>query len=644
MPSLSLKMLCVGVALAALGGVGEALGQYQVLWTPTDGDYNVDGNWDLGIVPDTEYDAYADISNGGIARLSSVAPNAAQVIIGNQAGQSGTLIIQNGGSLATSYLAGNVSTPGFNVGISGTGTLEVQAGASIAGGYLQINSGSTASFAGTTLNPTTVAFGLGGEDQISQNGTTVSAGSTLRITGPGVDYSSSAYNMATGSTLVAELTAASHSPIKVADSISVAGTLRVELNGYSPSVGDTWNLFDATSINGDFDDIDLSGLPSLSLGQAYSFQTVADAGSVNGVYGQLSVEQQLILQVDRDTNQMSIVSGSASPIAIDGYAITSLQGGLNPAGWTSLQDSGSGDWTESPSNGSKNALAELEPRGTRNVTSSSPVNLGAVFDLPDATAFKVDREDIAFEYYLPDGTVVEAQVMYVGDKMYNDVVLVVDPVDGDVVLQNQSNLSITIDGYNIHSDSSSLRPNDWNSLDDQDAVDGTWDEAGVTASEFSSNMADDLSELQSGAATLLNGGATYDLGSLFRTTGSGGTQDLSFSYLIEGDNYFTEGVVVYRDVDFQQVSGDYNGDGMVDQADYVVWRNNLGNSVTAGTGADGNGNGTVDVADYQVWKTNFGTTATASISSLNGAAVPEPSTVVLLALAGMAVGLRRKLA
>ncbi len=44
--------------------------------------------------------------------------------------------------------------------------------------------------------------------------------------------------------------------------------------------------------------------------------------------------------------------------------------------------------------------------------------------------------------------------------------------------------------------------------------------------------------------------------------------------------------------------GDYNEDGDVDAADYVVWRKTFGSSVEQFAGADGNGDGIVDAADY----------------------------------------------
>ena len=50
------------------------------------------------------------------------------------------------------------------------------------------------------------------------------------------------------------------------------------------------------------------------------------------------------------------------------------------------------------------------------------------------------------------------------------------------------------------------------------------------------------------------------------------------------------------------LAGDYNGDSIVDAADYVVWRHSQGASITAYAGADGNGDGVIDDADYDVWR------------------------------------------
>ncbi|MEX2169585.1 MAG: autotransporter-associated beta strand repeat-containing protein [Pirellulales bacterium] len=70
--------------------------------------------------------------------------------------------------------------------------------------------------------------------------------------------------------------------------------------------------------------------------------------------------------------------------------------------------------------------------------------------------------------------------------------------------------------------------------------------------------------------------------------------------------------------------GDYNQDGIVNAADYTVWRD------TGGT-----------QTGYETWRANFGATlgtgsgATAGLSSSADAAVPEPAPLVLLALGGL---------
>jgi hypothetical protein len=80
--------------------------------------------------------------------------------------------------------------------------------------------------------------------------------------------------------------------------------------------------------------------------------------------------------------------------------------------------------------------------------------------------------------------------------------------------------------------------------------------------------------------------------------------------------------------------GDYDRDGDVDASDYTVWRDNLGQPVPSGTGADGNASGLVDLADYAIWQTNFG--AAAVSRDRTSALVPEPGSLLFVGI-GLAV-------
>jgi hypothetical protein len=82
------------------------------------------------------------------------------------------------------------------------------------------------------------------------------------------------------------------------------------------------------------------------------------------------------------------------------------------------------------------------------------------------------------------------------------------------------------------------------------------------------------------------------------------------------------------------LAGDFNGSGLVDAADYAVWRKGLGTSS--------------EQADYDEWRANFGATLGSVAPALGAAggsqaAVPEPSTTLLAAMALVALARMRTL-
>jgi PEP-CTERM motif-containing protein/dockerin type I repeat protein len=82
----------------------------------------------------------------------------------------------------------------------------------------------------------------------------------------------------------------------------------------------------------------------------------------------------------------------------------------------------------------------------------------------------------------------------------------------------------------------------------------------------------------------------------------------------------------------EELPGDFNGDGVVSDADYTIWADNYGASGATFAMGDANGDGEVSDADYTIWADNYGATS---------AAVPEPTTMALVALGGLAM-IRRK--
>jgi T5SS/PEP-CTERM-associated repeat protein len=127
---------------------------------------------------------------------------------------------------------------------------------------------------------------------------------------------------------------------------------------------------------------------------------------------------------------------------------------------------------------------------------------------------------------------------------------------------------------------------------------------------------------------LLNGfmpaGASFDIldwGSLTGTFSSLQLPTLPNGLQWNTSQLYTAGVLSVG------VPGDFNGNGVVDAADFVVWRKGLGTTYTQN--------------DYNVWRANFGQQGGGGSGATVNAAVPEPSTLVLLIFAAAGWCFRR---
>ncbi len=190
----------------------------------------------------------------------------------------------------------------------------------------------------------------------------------------------------------------------------------------------------------------------------------------------------------------------------------------------------------------------------------------------------------------------------------------VNTMTGYASIAGDPSATIAMNYYEIGSAASSLTPATWMSLDGAAPASTTsWEKAGGAAATILSetNLLGTLGlGPQSGPAAL---GKAFSIG---------GTQDLVFRYGLP-DGTLQTGLVEY-------VSGgpaaDFNLDGRVDGADFLVWQRGVGSAFAA--------------ADLTAWRNGYG--ATAAVPAID--AVPEPaSTVVaLLAIAVCAAAFRRQ--
>ncbi len=76
--------------------------------------------------------------------------------------------------------------------------------------------------------------------------------------------------------------------------------------------------------------------------------------------------------------------------------------------------------------------------------------------------------------------------------------------------------------------------------------------------------------------------------------------------------------------------GDYDNTGVVDAADYTLYRDALDTDTLLPNDTTP---GSVTQVDFEVWETNFG----ASLAASTAAAVPEPAAMVLIVLGALAL-------
>lgn len=152
--------------------------------------------------------------------------------------------------------------------------------------------------------------------------------------------------------------------------------------------------------------------------------------------------------------------------------------------------------------------------------------------------------------------------------------------------------------------------------------------AGADELDYTLSTSGDLSGAFSGTLEALAADALHEV--LFDTSNLGmrsGILTVSTSSEAAANALFE--LPISYEVIAPFLAGDYNDDGIVDAADYTVWRDGstlLNETVTPGF---------VTEEDYTVWQDNYGSASAALV------AVPEPTTVWMLAVLGVGVVAKR---
>lgn len=217
--------------------------------------------------------------------------------------------------------------------------------------------------------------------------------------------------------------------------------------------------------------------------------------------------------------------------------------------------------------------------------------------------------------------------------------LIVDPTNGKARIRNESNADVSFDYYRIQSTNGSLLTSNfngttgWNSLDDQGinsigaGIGESWDE--VTAA----NSANRLVEQFLLGQTTLGPGQSVSLGAPINPTILN-NQLNSLAFRFGGPAYEGEGLGQVKFESIGALVGDYNDNGVVDAADYTIWRDRLGQAGSALPNRDPANSGSISAADYNSWKARFGQSLGAGASAGAGLnAVPEPAVGILCSLA-----------
>jgi fibronectin-binding autotransporter adhesin len=158
-----------------------------------------------------------------------------------------------------------------------------------------------------------------------------------------------------------------------------------------------------------------------------------------------------------------------------------------------------------------------------------------------------------------------------------------------------------------------------NAIDDTATLSLAGGNAGGVADDGFIDLSNGINETVGG---LILGGVAQTLSGTYGSTASGAAHPF--------DEYFA-GLGLITLAAPAGVPGDYNNNGVVDAADYVIWRKNSGTNMQLQNEVAGTTPGQVTQEDYNAWRARFANAAGSGSALSAPTAVPEPATFVIAA-------------
>ena len=547
--------------------------------------------WDLG----TGEPVVGYTGTGTLSILAGGKVTSAGGGLANDAGSVGTLHVSGLGSALT--MAGQ-----FRVGWVGQATMTVDAGGSISNTFaiMGLNSGSTAD---VTVSGSGSTWTNSSDLWVGEDGTatlTIESGGQVS----GLNVSLGVFTSGIGTTIVrgagSKLTAnGSNNFVTVGNSSQ--GTLKIEDGGMVESVnGAVGNSPMATGT------VTVSGG-----GSSWTMSNILGVGSQGG-HGTLRVEAGGAVSVNNaDIGNQTGATGAVT-ITGAGSNLNTINGlfvGATAAGTLAIENGGSVTSASGFIGFSSGSNGIVTVTGT-----NSKWAISVDLDMNEAGAGSLTVSN--------NGTVQAANVIIGAmSSVHGDGNIIANVQNGGAVAPGTSPGALHITGNYSQSSAGSLQ------IELGGTAPGTgYDQLLISGSAaLNGTLAVSLINGYMGAA-----GDNFNIITFTSRTGAFSTVQLpalSAGLMWNAARLYSNGQLRVL------VAGDYNANGIVDSADYTVWRDSLGQTGT-GLAADGNGDNAITQADYNIWKSNFGQHAGSGAGANANAAVPEPATLWML-LAGL---------